>query len=260
MTVRRAVPADAAALAEVAAATFALACPPTTDAGGDRRLHRDRAVGGGVRRATSPTRARILLVAEEAPGAPFVGYTMLVAGEPADPDVAGAIRIRPDRRAVEDLRPRGLARPRDRRGAAGTESSTPRASAGARGHVARHERGERAGAALLREARLRASSARKRFKLGDRLRGRPRVRARALTGSGSADRAQDARPTRPRRDRSSVSVPASASHALGQARQRGREHGLDRHRRAARAPGSASTADAGGGVAVPRRTRASRRR
>jgi ribosomal protein S18 acetylase RimI-like enzyme len=94
MSVRRALPSDALALAEVAGATFALACPPDTD---------PAAVAEFVATVLSEESftgyladpARFLLVDEEVPGAPLVGYTMLVLGEPADPDVIGAIRVRP---------------------------------------------------------------------------------------------------------------------------------------------------------------------
>jgi ribosomal protein S18 acetylase RimI-like enzyme len=94
MSVRRALPSDALALAEVAGATFALACPPDTD---------PAAVAEFVATVLSEESftgyladpARFLLVDEEVPGAPLVGYTMLVLGEPADPDVIGAIRLRP---------------------------------------------------------------------------------------------------------------------------------------------------------------------
>jgi ribosomal protein S18 acetylase RimI-like enzyme len=94
VTVRRAVPTDVAALAEVAAVTFALACPPSTSR---------EAIDGFIATALSDaafTRyladpARRLLVAEEDPGAQLEGYTMVVAGEPLDPEVAAAVRIRP---------------------------------------------------------------------------------------------------------------------------------------------------------------------
>ncbi|GAA4739781.1 GNAT family N-acetyltransferase [Amnibacterium soli] len=94
MTVRPAVPTDAAALAEVAAATFALACPPSTT---------EEAIADFIATSLSPaafTRyladpARTLLVAEHESGAPLDGYTMLVTGDPADPDVAAVVRIRP---------------------------------------------------------------------------------------------------------------------------------------------------------------------
>lgn len=94
MTVRSAAPSDAAALAEVAAATFPLACPPSTtrEAIADfvaTALSED----AFARYLADPDRA--LLVAEHVPGDPLEGYTMLVSGEPADPDVARAVRIRP---------------------------------------------------------------------------------------------------------------------------------------------------------------------
>ena len=91
-TVRRAEARDAAALAAVAAVTFPLACPPhTTDeakaafiAGNLTETHFDGYLADP---------ARVLLLAE-LDGAP-AGYTMLVFGEPADPDVAAAITTRP---------------------------------------------------------------------------------------------------------------------------------------------------------------------
>jgi tRNA (guanine37-N1)-methyltransferase len=94
VSVRRALPPDAAALAEVAGETFVLACPPDTDpaavADFVATVLSEASFAGYL---ADPTRT--LLVAEEAPGAPLVGYAMLVAGEPADSDVAGAIRVRP---------------------------------------------------------------------------------------------------------------------------------------------------------------------
>ncbi|MWB99951.1 GNAT family N-acetyltransferase [Agromyces seonyuensis] len=92
MHIRPAGPADAAALAEVAAATFALACPPHTTA---------EAIAAFIATNLSEARfreyladpARRLLIAEDAGGP--LGYTMLIAGEPADADVAAAISLRP---------------------------------------------------------------------------------------------------------------------------------------------------------------------
>jgi GNAT superfamily N-acetyltransferase len=91
-TVRRASAPDAAALAAVAAVTFPLACPPhTTDeakaafiAGNLTETHFDGYLADP---------ARVLLLAETH-GVP-AGYTMLVFGEPTDPDVAAAITTRP---------------------------------------------------------------------------------------------------------------------------------------------------------------------
>lgn len=94
MSIRFATPDDAAALAEVAAATFPLACPPSTTAAAIADFvatHLSAAVFAG--HLADP--ARVLLVAEEDAGGPFAGYTMLVLGDPTDPDVTGAVRLRP---------------------------------------------------------------------------------------------------------------------------------------------------------------------
>ena len=91
-TVRDATASDVEVLARVAAATFALACPPhmtidRIDAFIDGVLSRSRFedyLGDGSRR---------VLLAER--GSRPVGYAMLVDAEPADPDVAASIRLRP---------------------------------------------------------------------------------------------------------------------------------------------------------------------
>ncbi|WP_285114086.1 N-acetyltransferase [Leifsonia sp. fls2-241-R2A-40a] len=93
VTIRTAVPDDAAALAAVAAATFPLACPPHTT---------DEAKAAFIASVLSEERfaeyltddSRRLLIAEDADGF-AVGYTMVNLGEPADGDVSGSIRIRP---------------------------------------------------------------------------------------------------------------------------------------------------------------------
>jgi ribosomal protein S18 acetylase RimI-like enzyme len=91
VTVRPATPRDAAALAEVAAATFALACPPHVTA---------ESIALFIRDVLSRERfegyladpARLLFLAEsDRP----VGYAMVVLGEPADDDVRAALRYRP---------------------------------------------------------------------------------------------------------------------------------------------------------------------
>jgi ribosomal protein S18 acetylase RimI-like enzyme len=91
-TVRRARPGDEAALHEVAAATFALACPPHMT---QERV--DHFVATVLSEANFAAYladdARDLFLAEE-DGTP-IGYAMLVAGEPADGDVAAAITLRP---------------------------------------------------------------------------------------------------------------------------------------------------------------------
>ncbi len=90
-TVRTAVPDDVPALATVAAATFALACPPS--------MTPDR-IDRFVAEVLSPHRfrdyladpARTVLLAE---GDEPLGYAMLVHGEPADEDVRAAVTARP---------------------------------------------------------------------------------------------------------------------------------------------------------------------
>ncbi len=92
VTMRTAGPADAAALAELAAATFRLACPPQTT---------EQAIAEFVRDVLSQEcfegyladEHRLVLVAER--GGLCVGYTLLVFEEPGDPEVAAAVGIRP---------------------------------------------------------------------------------------------------------------------------------------------------------------------
>lgn len=91
-TVRHATAVDAAVLHELAAATFPLACPPSTPQGDIDdfiALHLSEASFSAYLTDT----ARIVLVAEVDGHA--AGYTMLVLGEPTDPDVARAITVRP---------------------------------------------------------------------------------------------------------------------------------------------------------------------
>ncbi|WP_345763623.1 GNAT family N-acetyltransferase [Diaminobutyricibacter sp. McL0608] len=93
VNVRPATAEDASALAAVAAVTFPLACPPhTTD---EAKAQFIATVLSEERFAGYLTdQARDLLIAESEDGT-AIGYAMLVNGEPADPDVAGAIRVRP---------------------------------------------------------------------------------------------------------------------------------------------------------------------
>jgi GNAT superfamily N-acetyltransferase len=90
--VRRAVPADAGVLADVAAATFALACPPHVT---------QQAIETFIAEVLSPEcfdgyladpqRDLFVSVDEDI----TTGYAMVVHGEPADPDVQGALSLRP---------------------------------------------------------------------------------------------------------------------------------------------------------------------
>ncbi|GAA3344566.1 GNAT family N-acetyltransferase [Amorphoplanes nipponensis] len=85
ITTRRAVPADAAELHELAARTFGLATPPGTlaaDIDAFVAAHLARASFEGY--LADP--ARILLVAED--DGTMAGYAMLVGGPIADPDLA----------------------------------------------------------------------------------------------------------------------------------------------------------------------------
>ena len=90
--VRPAGPGDAGVLAEVAAATFALACPPhvTSEAIAAfiaEVLSKERFEGY----LADPARELFLSVADDV----VTGYAMVVHGEPADPDVQAALTLRP---------------------------------------------------------------------------------------------------------------------------------------------------------------------
>ncbi|MFL0713615.1 MAG: GNAT family N-acetyltransferase [Microcella pacifica] len=90
--IRPAIPAEAAALHELAALTFPLACPPsTTEASKAAFIAEHLSEAAFDRYLADP--AREVVVAEDA--GQLVGYTMVVHGEPADPDVALAVRSRP---------------------------------------------------------------------------------------------------------------------------------------------------------------------
>jgi ribosomal protein S18 acetylase RimI-like enzyme len=90
--IRRAVPADADRLAFVAAVTFPLACPPHTTREDAAAFVVEHLSAQSFREYLADP-DRVLLLAEQ--DGQVVGYTMLVFGEPHDPDVASAITIRP---------------------------------------------------------------------------------------------------------------------------------------------------------------------
>lgn len=91
--IRTATAADAAALAEVAAVTFPLACPPHTTQ--EAKASFIAAVLSSERFAEYAVDLhRRLLVAEDDSGT-IVGYTMLNLGEPTDDDVRAAVTVRP---------------------------------------------------------------------------------------------------------------------------------------------------------------------
>lgn len=90
--IRRAVAEDARALAEVAAETFPLACPPhTLPESIAAFIAAHLSVDSFTAYLADP--ARVLFVAEDEGVA--VGYTMLVLAEPSDEDVAAAVTVRP---------------------------------------------------------------------------------------------------------------------------------------------------------------------
>ncbi len=94
VTVRRAADADAQALSRLAALTFPLACTPQTSAEFLATYIATRLDAGSFRRHLADPACRVLL-AEDGPGSDPVGYTLLIAEEPTDADVARAIRLRP---------------------------------------------------------------------------------------------------------------------------------------------------------------------
>jgi ribosomal protein S18 acetylase RimI-like enzyme len=89
LATRIARPVDASALHELAASTFALACPAgTSQAEIDNHIATELSVARFEQYLADP--AREIRIAGD-----FLGYTMLVLGEPTDPDVLAAITIRP---------------------------------------------------------------------------------------------------------------------------------------------------------------------
>jgi ribosomal protein S18 acetylase RimI-like enzyme len=92
VTVRPAVAADAGALADVAAATFALACPPHVTPGSIATFIADvLSFDCFARYLVDPQRD---LFVADADGT-TAGYAMLVAGEPGDAEVRAALTLRP---------------------------------------------------------------------------------------------------------------------------------------------------------------------
>ena len=90
--IRLATPDDAELMAAVAAETFPLACPPhTTAAAIAQFIAANLSVTAFESYLADPD--RVLFLAE-AGGEP-AGYTMVVVGEPKDPDVAAAVAVRP---------------------------------------------------------------------------------------------------------------------------------------------------------------------
>jgi ribosomal protein S18 acetylase RimI-like enzyme len=94
--VRRASPADSAVLADVAAATFALACPPhITQQAIDTFIADVLSQECFDRYLADPERDLFVSVDDSVDGGTTTGYAMVVNGEPTDPDVQSALSVLP---------------------------------------------------------------------------------------------------------------------------------------------------------------------
>ncbi|MCV7193540.1 GNAT family N-acetyltransferase [Mycolicibacterium brumae] len=91
-TVERAHTDDVPALAELAALTFPLACPPRVAADDVAAFIAENLSRARFSEYLADS-SRTILVARD--GAGLLGYTLLVAGEPGDPEVAAAVTARP---------------------------------------------------------------------------------------------------------------------------------------------------------------------
>jgi diamine N-acetyltransferase len=91
-TVRRATPADAATLAHVAGATFALACPPQVTQESIEAFIAD-VLSEDRFEAYLADHTREIFLSEDQGEA--TGYAMVVHGQPADPDVQACLTARP---------------------------------------------------------------------------------------------------------------------------------------------------------------------
>lgn len=85
-------PDDAARLAALAARTFPLACPPSTTPEAIAEYLATELDAASFARHLADADTTILLAEQ---GGEAVAYTMLVAGEPDDADVVGAVAERP---------------------------------------------------------------------------------------------------------------------------------------------------------------------
>jgi ribosomal protein S18 acetylase RimI-like enzyme len=92
ITIRQATADDAALLHELAAATFALACPPgTLQSSIDDFVAKNLSIANFESYLADPERDLFIASADEVPA----GYTMIVHAEPTDPDVTAAVTTRP---------------------------------------------------------------------------------------------------------------------------------------------------------------------
>lgn len=93
ITVRPARRDDAHALAELAARTFPLACPPHTTAAAKESFITQNLSPASFDAYLADENRDLVVALED--GGRLVAYTMSVAGEPDDPDVASAVSARP---------------------------------------------------------------------------------------------------------------------------------------------------------------------
>ena len=92
VTVRFASEVDAALLHDLAAATFALACPPgTSQASIDEFVNTTLSETSFAGYLADSGRDLLIVEVDGEPA----GYTMLVSGETSDPDVAAVLTVRP---------------------------------------------------------------------------------------------------------------------------------------------------------------------
>jgi ribosomal protein S18 acetylase RimI-like enzyme len=92
LTIRRATPDDAATLARVAAITFPLACPPSTTEEAKAHFIATKLSESAFAGYLAADDHLVLLAESDGEAA---GYTMLITGDPSDPDVARAVTTRP---------------------------------------------------------------------------------------------------------------------------------------------------------------------
>ena len=90
--IRRAEANDAALLHELAAATFPLACPPDTAPEAIQSFIRDNLSVERFSAYLADDSRELFVASVDGVGA---GYTMLVHGEPSDPDVAAVVTVYP---------------------------------------------------------------------------------------------------------------------------------------------------------------------
>lgn len=96
LVIRPATVADAVGLAELAAETFPLACPPhTTAASIADFIERNFAPEHFAAYLADPVRHVVVAARGAGASGALVGYSMLVGGEPGDADAATAVTARP---------------------------------------------------------------------------------------------------------------------------------------------------------------------